>query len=152
MQRQYIKVILNYLTMGYWKIAVAIFSSRQSVFPSEVPHLSPQTSNMGKYCKLTKPINTGKYWQVEVANTRKYWLVEVIENDCIVTRVGVYDEKSPEPSGNPSGWGDISSYTPPLVTIQLNCHCFIIFLSLDHLKERYIFLLNIFLNGSFTDI
>ena len=31
-------------TMGYWKIAVAIFPSRQSVFPSEVlklPHLSP---------------------------------------------------------------------------------------------------------------
>ena len=36
-------------------------------------------------------------------NTRKYSLVEVIENDCIVTRVGVYDEISPEPSGNPSG-------------------------------------------------
>ena len=27
----------------------------------------------------------------------------MIENDCIVTRVGVYDEISPEPSGNPSG-------------------------------------------------
>ena len=49
----------------------------------------------------------------------KYWLVEVIENDCIVTRVGVYNEKLPEPSGNPSGSGNISSYTPPLVTIQL---------------------------------
>ena len=36
-------------------------------------------------------------------NTRKYSLVEVIENDCIVTRVGVYDEISPEPSGNTSG-------------------------------------------------
>ena len=34
---------------------------------------------------------------------RKYWLVEVIENDCIVTRVGVYDEILPEPSGNPFG-------------------------------------------------
>ena len=43
----------------------------------------------------------------------KYQLVEVIENECIVTQVGVYDEKLPEPSGN------ISSYTPPLVTIQL---------------------------------
>ena len=27
----------------------------------------------------------------------------MIENDCIVTRVGVYNEISPEPSGNPSG-------------------------------------------------
>ena len=50
---------------------------------------------------------------------RKYWLVEVIENDCIVTQVGVYDEISREPSGNPSGSGDISLYTPRLVTIQL---------------------------------
>ena len=33
----------------------------------------------------------------------KYWLVEVIENDCIVTRVGLYNEILPEPSGNPSG-------------------------------------------------
>ena len=29
------------------------------------------------------------------------------------------DEILPEPSGNPSGSSDISSYTPPLVTIQL---------------------------------
>ena len=36
--------------------------------------------------------------QAHGANTRKYWLVEVIENDCIVTQVGVYDELSPEPS------------------------------------------------------
>ena len=36
-------------------------------------------------------------------NTKKYSLVEEIENDCIVTRVGVYDKISPEPSGNPSG-------------------------------------------------
>ena len=41
---------------------------------------------------------------------RKYWLVEVIENDCIVTGVGVYDEISPEPEGFPSGSGDVSSY------------------------------------------
>ena len=48
----------------------------------------------------------------------KYWLVEVIENDCIMTRVGVYDEILPEPSGS----GNISSHTPPLVTIQLDYH------------------------------
>ena len=58
-----------------------------------------------------------KILQAHRANTRKYWLVEVIENDCIVTRVGVYDEISP--LGFPSGSGDISSYTPLLVTIQL---------------------------------
>ena len=34
---------------------------------------------------------------------RKYWLVEVIENGCIVTRVRVYNEILPEPSGNLSG-------------------------------------------------
>ena len=71
-----------------------------------------------------------QYWkilQAHEANTRKYWLVEVIENDCIVTWVRVYNEISPEPSGNPSGSafgispGDISLYTPPLVTIQLQC-------------------------------
>ena len=33
---------------------------------------------------------------------RKYWLVEVIENDCIVTSVRVYNEISPEPSENPT--------------------------------------------------
>ena len=60
-----------------------------------------------------------KILETHGANTRKYWLVEVIENDCIVTRVRVYDEISSEPSGNPSGSGDISLYTPPLVTIQL---------------------------------
>ena len=36
-------------------------------------------------------------------HTRKYSLVEVVENDCIVTRVRVYDEISPESSGNPYG-------------------------------------------------
>ena len=60
-----------------------------------------------------------KIFTAHEANTRKYSLLEDIENDCIVTRVGVYDKISPEPSGNPSGSGDISSYTPPLVTIQL---------------------------------
>ena len=59
-----------------------------------------------------------KLLQAHEVNTRKYWLVEVIENDCIVTWVGVYDEILPEPSGNPSGSGIISSYTPPLGTIQ----------------------------------
>ena len=29
---------------------------------------------------------------------RKYWLVEEIENNCFVTRVGVYNEIQPEPS------------------------------------------------------
>ena len=54
-----------------------------------------------------------KILQAHGVNTRKYWLVEVIENGCIVTGVRVYDEILPEPSGN------ISLYTPPLVTIQL---------------------------------
>ena len=44
-----------------------------------------------------------KILQAHGFNTRKNWLVEVIENDCIVTRVGVYNEILPEPSGNPSG-------------------------------------------------
>ena len=44
-----------------------------------------------------------KILQAHGVNTRKYWLVEVIENGCIVTRVRVYDEILPEPSGNPSG-------------------------------------------------
>ena len=46
--------------------------------------------------------------------SHKYWLLQVIENDCIVTCVGVYTEILPEPSGN------ISSSTPPLFTIQLH--------------------------------
>ena len=44
--------ILNYLTMEYWKIAVAILPSRQSVFPSELLKLSwqsPQIGNTRKY-------------------------------------------------------------------------------------------------------
>ena len=40
--------------------------------------------------------------QAHGVNTRKFWLIEVIENDCIVTSVGVYDEILPEPYGNPS--------------------------------------------------
>ena len=44
-----------------------------------------------------------KILQAHEVNMRKYWLVEVIENDCIVTQVGVYNEILPEPSGNPSG-------------------------------------------------
>ena len=44
-----------------------------------------------------------KILQTLGVNTRKYWLVEVIENDCIVTWVGVYDEILPQPSGNPLG-------------------------------------------------
>ena len=107
--------------MGYWKIAVAIF-------PSEVwklPHLSPQTSNTEKYYKLTKPIreNIASSWsQYEKILPSRGPLLEVIENNCIVTRDGVYNEISPEPSGNPSGSGNISLYTPPLVTIQLQYH------------------------------
>ena len=61
-----------------------------------------------------------KILQAHGVNTRKYWLVEAIENGCIVTLVRVYDGILPEPSGNPSGSGNISSYTPPPVTIQLN--------------------------------
>ena len=44
-----------------------------------------------------------KILQAHGVNTRKYWLVEVIENYCIVTWVGGYDEILPETSGNPSG-------------------------------------------------
>ena len=47
----------------------------------------------------------------------------MIENDCNVTRVGAYNEILPEPSGNPSGSGNISSYTLPLVPIQLQVIC-----------------------------
>ena len=36
-----------------------------------------------------------------------------------MTQVRVYDEMLPESSGNPSGSGNISLYTSPLVTIQL---------------------------------
>ena len=55
-------------------------------------------------------------------NTIKYWLVEVIENDCIVTRVGVYDEISPEPDGNPEGGARGISRYPDLShnTVILN--------------------------------
>ena len=60
-----------------------------------------------------------KILQAHGANTWEYWLVVVIENDCIVTWVGVYDEILPELSGNPSGSGNISSNTPTQVTIQL---------------------------------
>ena len=37
-----------------------------------------------------------KILQAQLANKIKYWLVEEIENDCIVTRVGVYDEILPK--------------------------------------------------------
>ena len=60
-----------------------------------------------------------KILQAHGVNTRKYWLVEVIENYCVVTWVGVYNEILHEPSGNPSGSCNISLYTPTLVTIQL---------------------------------
>ena len=51
--------ILNYPTMKYGKITVAIFPSRQSVFPSERLKLSwqsPLLANTRKYCKLTESI------------------------------------------------------------------------------------------------
>ena len=43
----------------------------------------------------------------------------VIENVCMVTRVWIYGEIQPEPSGFPLGSGYISSYIPPLFTIQI---------------------------------
>ena len=63
-----------------------------------------------------------KILQAYGVNTRKYWLVEVIENDCIVTWVRVYDEILPEPSGNPSGSVNISLFTPTQghITVILN--------------------------------
>ena len=67
--------ILNHQIMEYWKTTVTI--------------LLPLLANIFSYWGL---LRSGGL------NTRKYWLVEVIENDCIVTRVGVYDEISPEPS------------------------------------------------------
>ena len=41
------------------------------------------TCSQGEYEKIL---------QAHGVNTRKYWLEEVIENDFIVTRVGVYNE------------------------------------------------------------
>ena len=41
-----------------------------------------------------------KILQAHGVNTRKYWLGE---NDCIVTRGGVYNEILPEPERNPEG-------------------------------------------------
>ena len=49
--------ILNYLTMEYWKIAVAIFPSRQSVFPRELQSL-PHRENIGRYQETI----TRKHW------------------------------------------------------------------------------------------
>jgi len=114
---QYKKILQAHgvgVTMEYWKIAVAIFPSRQSVFPSELlklPWQSPQIGNTRKYSssragsirvRILPREYTDPYWasswsqyekilQAHGVNTRKYWLVEEIENDCIVTRVGVYD-------------------------------------------------------------
>ena len=64
--------------MEYWKITVAIFHSRQSVFPSEFLKLqwqSPLKANTREYCMLTESIQ------------ENILLVEIIENDCIVTWV-----------------------------------------------------------------
>ena len=51
--------ILNYQTMEYWKITVAIFPFRQSLFPIELlklPWRSPQIANTRKYFMLTESI------------------------------------------------------------------------------------------------
>ena len=88
--------ILNYPTMEYWKTVVAIFPSRQSVFPSEflkLPHLSPQTSN-----------------NVSVLGRDKGYTVKYGLSPREFPRV--------QPEGTPEGSGDISSYTPTWVTIQ----------------------------------
>ena len=112
-------------------VAVAIFPSRQSVFSSELQSQSPLLGLYGSVYTLGAirvfigPPQEAQYEKIlgllsrGGPNTGKYSLVELIENDCIVKRVGVYDEISPEPSRNPPGSGDISSHTPPLVTIQL---------------------------------
>ena len=71
---QAIWTILNKLTMEYWKINVATFPSRQSIFPSELLKLtwqSPQKVNTGKYCP-NHEVNTRKYWTAHEVNTRKY--------------------------------------------------------------------------------
>ena len=47
-------------------------------------------------------------------------LVEIIENDCIVTQVGVYDEILPEPEGNPEGKVRGISSRRNTVTINYN--------------------------------
>ena len=44
--------ILKYLTIEYWNIAVAIFPSRQSVFPSELQSQSPQLGLYGSVYPL----------------------------------------------------------------------------------------------------
>ena len=106
--------ILNYLKMEYWKIAVAIFPSRKSVFLSELlklPRQSPQIGNTRKYLSsragpiqvriLTREYTRSQYENIlhaYGANTRKYWLVEAIENDWLVTEVGESDEIHYSPS------------------------------------------------------
>ena len=64
-----------------------------SVYPLRVRIGPPQEARYGKILGL---LSRGG------PNTKKYSLVEVIENDCIVTRVGVYNEILPEPSGSSS--------------------------------------------------
>ena len=52
-----------------------------------------------------------------VLNSYVFHCVKVHCN-CIVTRVEVYDEISPEPEEFHEGLGDVSSYTLTRVTIQ----------------------------------
>ena len=60
----------------------------------------------------------GEYGEIFTCSRGEYEKILASRgNGCIVTRVRVYNEILPEPSGNPSG--NISFYTPPLVTIQL---------------------------------
>ena len=61
-----------------------------------------------------------KILQAHGVNMRKYWLVEVIENGCIMTKVKVYNEILPEPSGNPSGSFKsvkVSSWLGPFIVL-----------------------------------
>ena len=55
--------ILHHLTMEYWKITVAIFPSRQSIFPSELLKLPYWPAH---------EVNTDPYWPAHEVNTRKY--------------------------------------------------------------------------------
>ena len=74
--------ILNHLTMEYWKLTVAIFPSRQSVFPSELlklPWQSPLLANTRKYSfSMRVCIRT----RIEPALQDKFFLVLASRGLC----------------------------------------------------------------------
>ena len=84
--------------------------------------------NRGKYspsCQTNTENQLFQYWPTRKDNTESILLE--IENVCILTQVGMYNEILPEPSeipwapplGFPSCSGYISPYIPPRVIIQI---------------------------------